>query len=139
MRCAVLFLCACSAIWTDLARGAAPELHIEIRGPSRIPYDAIAADVVRHDVEISMHNTSLSPVRLGKVNVRFEATRNGVEVPCERDIKEHRDVSILPARSNVTFIRTIDCAMPLVGTYEVRTFASWQNASEREIGTLRIE
>jgi hypothetical protein len=114
-----------------------PEIRASVRGPSRATYVAEALGAAAQSVSIQLMNTSGQSVNVGRLRVAFSATREGVPFQC----KEHqggrvkdREVSTLAPQQSFVFERDLDCAMPLPGTYEVRTYVALTDAAKGERG-----
>ncbi|MFO0675789.1 MAG: hypothetical protein U0169_04605 [Polyangiaceae bacterium] len=97
-------------------------LRAELRGPKGATYDPKAMGPGGRTVSVRLTAEGAAPVTFGSVRFAYRATREGVSFPC----REHeggsfsaREPSSLAPGQSFVFERDLDCALPLVGTYDV--------------------
>lgn len=104
----------------------------EIRSPSRVRYDPTLLTASRPAVRITVHNHGTSSMNVSDLRVRLEATRDGVPFRCANEVgppARSRETQTLASGTSAVFERTLDCALPLVGTYSVRVVVAFGHAS----------
>jgi len=146
VRSAVLFLlagCAAqplpNAAPTGIPAGV-PDLKAEVRGPSRVTYDPIGLGVGAHEVVVTLANPGAATAVIGDVRVAYAAQRNGIAVPCEeRKAVRQREPRTIAPGARASYVRTLDCSMPLPGNYDVHVLASWAGESLHEIGSFGVD
>lgn len=114
------------------------DVTAEVRGPLRVRYEPALLAAARPLVRITIRNRRASSMDVSNLRVRLLATRDGVPFQCAGEIgppERSREPQTLPAGSSAVFERTLDCALPLVGTYSVRVLVAFGRAAPWSEGT----
>ncbi len=96
-----------------------PDLRAAVTAPSRVPYVTESVGVAGQSVSIRLGNAAVAPVALGRLDVSFTATREGVGFPCSAPPVPDREPTTLGAGQSFVFERDLTCSMPLPGRYQV--------------------
>jgi hypothetical protein len=99
-----------------------------------VQYDASTLGVGGKTVTIQLTNTGAGPLAVDHIGAGFSARREGVSFPCGehggRTRDEREPASLRPGES-FGFERTLDCAMPLPGRYDVQVSLSFGDRKKR--------
>ncbi len=102
-----------------------PELAVQVSAPESARYHASSLGPAALFVTLAVTNVGTRPARVDGLRVAFQARREGVVFPCRPHIggsTRVREPSELAPGGSFVYERDLDCSMPLVGRYDVRTF-----------------
>lgn len=108
------------------------QVTAEVTRPTRVRYDPTLLAASRPAVRITVGNRGTSSIDVSNLRVRLDATRDGVPFQCADEVgppARSRETQTLSAGTSAVFERTLDCALPLVGTYSVRVVVAFGRAS----------
>lgn len=111
-----------------LAIESEPEVEVALASPQRVLYSASTMHAPRPAVRVTITNTTSGALDVADVRVRLEVEREGVTIPCAKTPppEEHaREPRTLAAGASETYVRTLDCPLPLAGTYAARVFVAF--------------
>lgn len=104
------------------------DVAIEVRAPLHARYDSAVLAAAKPTLGIVVTNRTDHPIDVSDLRVHLSAARNGIDFHCNRVVGPalgEREASTLGPRSTTVFDRTLDCALPLVGSYAVRVGVSF--------------
>jgi len=107
---------------------------VEMRGPLHVRYDASIGAAAKPSLSVVLTNRSVQPVDVSDLHVHLEAVRENVAFRCASQIGAPptvREPSTLAPGQSFAFDRALDCALPLVGAYQVRVGVSFGKAADR--------
>jgi hypothetical protein len=95
---------------------------------------------------IGVANRASAPLDVSDLRVHLEAVREGVSFQCSKQVgaaQPTREPKVLGPGASFVFERTLDCALPLVGTYAVRVAVSfgrgeWARPHDVHAFTMRV-
>lgn len=110
-----------------LPLAAFPDLKVTVRAPASATYDSSLFGPPQPSVRMRVVNTGPSRVDLPAFHAAFTALRDGVSFFCSPQSKspptEHEPSWLAPGMA-YTFERTLDCTMPLPGSYQIRAYVT---------------
>ena len=123
-------------------RGASDpvDIAVEIRGPLHARYDPTTAAATKPSLSVILTNRSAQPVDVSALRVHLEAVRESVAFRCAAEVGAPpgvREPSTLAPGQSVVFERALDCALPLVGAYQVRVGVSFGKGPDRAPRVVR--
>lgn len=111
-----------------LAVAREPEVEAALASPRRVLYSASTMHAPPPTVRVTITNPSSSALDVSDLRVRLEVVREGVTIPCgkpsEPEQRAREPLSLAPGASE-TYLRTVDCPLPLAGTYAARVFVAF--------------
>jgi hypothetical protein len=117
---------------------------VDLRAPERVLWSPATLGPSKPRLGIVLTNDGAVPVDVSDLRVHLEVVRDGVSFRCEKEIgasPSEREPRVLVPRATHVFERTLDCSLPLVGTYSVSVGVSFgKNGTPREARafTLRV-
>ncbi|CAN5897636.1 hypothetical protein BH11MYX4_BH11MYX4_24120 [soil metagenome] len=107
---------------------------VEMRGPLHARYDPTTAATTKPSLSVIVTNGSAQPVDVSDLHVHLEAVRETIAFRCAAQVGAPpgvREPSTLPPGQSFVFDRALDCALPLVGAYQVRVGVSFGKGPDR--------
>ncbi len=105
-----------------------PRVEVSLASPPRVLYSPSTMRAPRPVVRVIIVNTTGGTLDVANVRVRLEVTREGAVIPCARPAEPERAAreprTLAPGESE-TYVRTVDCPLPLAGTYAARVFVAF--------------
>lgn len=105
-----------------------PRVDVVLASPPRVLYSPSTMRAPRPAVRVTIANTTGGTLDVSNVRVRLEVTREGAIIPCTRpsepDVSAREPLTLAPGAS-ATYVRTLDCPLPLAGTYAARVFVAF--------------
>jgi hypothetical protein len=121
---------------------ATDEPLVELRAPARAPWVSSLLAPARPTIRIRLTNRAAVPLDVRDLRAELEVTRQGSGFRCrERGGPAGREPAVLAPRASHVFERTIDCRLPLTGTYAVTVavaFGQGAWASPRIVQTFHL-
>jgi hypothetical protein len=120
--------------------GTAVEPTVEIKAPKRALWVASVLSSERPTIAIRISNSGDSTVDVGNVRAYLDVEREGTAFLCSESVgpdPRSREPAILGPHASYVFERTLDCALPLTGSYRVRVAVSFGKDAWREPRQVR--
>jgi hypothetical protein len=120
--------------------GSTVEPTVEVKAPKRALWVASVLSSEWPTIAIRISNPSDSPLDVANVRAYLEVEREGIPFHCPENVGPNprlREPAILGPHASYVFERTLDCALPLTGTYHVRVAVSFGRDAWREPRQVR--
>src|SRR5213075_2351425 len=78
-------------------------------------------------VRLRVKNLGERAARIPRATMSFEVSRDGVRFPCESRDFVPREPTLIEERETVWLDRELDCALPILGRYDVRSMARFDD------------
>lgn len=100
-----------------------PQLRVAVFGPQKATYQSNTGGLGLVPVDVVLTNSGQTPADITGARIGFTARRDGVAYPC-------RDAGLLPSPdrrellpgASVAYERSLDCVIPVLGSYDVDVF-----------------
>jgi hypothetical protein len=121
---------------------AIEEPLVELRAPARAPWVSSLLAPARPTIRIRLTNRAAVPLDVRDLRARLDVEREGSGFGCQVEGEPGlREPVVLAPHTSHVFARTIDCGLPLTGTYAVTVAVSFGRgawASPRIVETFRL-
>lgn len=115
-------------------RSSTGGIEVTVRAPARAVWTASTLGPSKPALRVIVTNRSAEPVDVSNLRIHLEATREGTMFRCNENAGPDptaREPSSVGPGGSLTFDRTVDCALPLTGSYAVRVAVSFGNGEWR--------
>lgn len=127
-------------------RASSGRIDVRLQPTTRATWMASTLGSSRPSLRVVVTNGTSSPADVSGLSVELDALREATSFRCREKASAEpgaREPSILAPGATFAFERTLDCALPLTGTYEVRVAVSfgsgeWRKPRPIEGYTLRV-
>lgn len=105
-----------------------PRVEVTLASPPRVLYSPTTMRAPRPSVRVTITNTTAGMLDVANVRVRLEVSRDGVTLPCAKPAAaepDAREPLALAPGATETYVRTLDCPLPLAGTYAAKVFVAF--------------
>jgi hypothetical protein len=124
----------------------AVEVSVELPSPARVRWIAATLGPPKPTLAVTVANRTSAPLDVSNLRVHLEAVREGVSFRCATEVGpsgSRREPPTLAPAVSFVFERTLDCALPLVGTYAIRVAVSfgrgnWARPQEARAFAMRV-
>lgn len=123
---------------------SAEAVTVDVSLPARLRWVSATVGPHRPRAVVVVTNRGAASVDVSNLRVHFDVEHEGIPFPCDDPGSPGREPTTLAPQGSHRFERTLDCALPLVGTYAIRARVSFGRgawATPREVRTfaLRVE
>jgi hypothetical protein len=127
-------------------RASSGRVDVTLQATTRATWNASTLGASKPSLRVVVTNGTSAPVDLSAFTVHLDAVRDATSFRCREEAREGagaREPSVLAPGATFAFERTVDCALPLTGAYEVRVAVSfgsgeWRQPRAIEGYTLRV-
>jgi len=146
----VLMMAGCAAPAAGAPSGAAgasqadahSALNVVIIAPPTAAYDISTFGPTTRTVSVRLVNEGDHPVDIAGADTVFSVTRDGVSFACPAHPRKHEHKHVpeyLPPGEPFSFERTVDCTMPLPGSYKLRVYITFDEDSANTVADFADE
>jgi hypothetical protein len=115
-----------------------PTVTAVLVGSPHVLYSPSILGTSRPSVRVTVSNPAGTPVDISNLRVRLEAFREGTRIDCERtpSTRAAREPAQLGPGVKATFLRSVDCGLPLAGSYRANVIVAFGNVEPWASGKI---